>query len=99
MTDEATLEIFDSKGALRRDFKDSEIEALTPARRERFFKLVEASTDAETAEQEVRDADANVKDCVVKLQEATNAHNAAHPRPDRIDELRRVIAAQNAALR
>jgi hypothetical protein len=96
---EVTLDVFDKCGKLRTDFSDREIETLTPERRQRFFALVAASTEADAAEQAVRDAEANVRDCVVKLQEAQNAHNLAHPPIDRIDALRAVIDAQRAAAR
>jgi hypothetical protein len=99
MTEESTLEVFTAKGTLRDDFRDEEIEALTPERRRTFFALVKASTDAAAATQEDIDADADIRACVEKLASAQAAHNAANPPVDRIDELRRVIAVQNAAAR
>jgi hypothetical protein len=90
--------MFDKLGKLRCDFRDEEIEALTPQRREKFFALVKASTESDAAEKDVRDGESAIRACVVKIDEATRARNAAAPRPDRIDELRRTIRAQNRAL-
>lgn len=99
MTEETTIELFDSRGQLRSDYSDAEVEALAPEHREKFFALVKAATDEKAAEQEVRDAETDVADCVSKLTAATEAHCKANPPPDRIDALRAVIAAQNAARR
>jgi hypothetical protein len=88
-----TIDPFDALGRLRTDFSEAEIAALPPDDREKFFALVKGYTENEAAEEEQRAADADVRACVVNRQLAQNAHNAAHPPTDRIDELRKVIAA------
>jgi hypothetical protein len=88
-----TIEAFDSLGKLRTDFSEAEIAKLAPDDRERFFELVRTYTECSAAEQEILDGEANVRACVINRQAAQDAHNALHPPTDRIDELRKVIAA------
>ncbi len=94
---EATLEVFDGLGQIRRDFSAQEVESLSPERRERFTALLSASLDCSEAEREMDQATAEVATRVQELTTAEEAHRKAHPPTDRIAELRKVIAAQNAA--
>jgi hypothetical protein len=91
MSETPSLEIFDKLGKIRRDFTEDEVEALTPERRERFFVLIEAATNAEAAEQEVRDADAEIALRVRELTTAEMAHRKAFPPRTFIEELRATI--------
>jgi hypothetical protein len=86
--------VTDKYGALRTDFTASEVESLDPQRREVFTRLLSAALDARLAETEMTDAVAAQADAVTALQRAEEAHAKANPAPDRIDELRRVIASQ-----
>jgi hypothetical protein len=95
MTD--MLEVHTSTGALRKDFTEAEIEALSPERRECFTALLSASLECEAAETEMVDAIADEASCKQAQDAAEEAHRKAHPPADRITELRKVIAAQQLA--
>lgn len=89
-TAENTLEIFDKLGAVRRDFTEDEVAALSPVRRKRFFELVEAAKDCEDAEAELKSADGEVAERVRLLTKAQAEHIRQHPPSTFLEELRKV---------
>ncbi len=96
MTDD--IEMFTSTGALRSDFSDAEILALPEERKGLFFKLVEAATAERDAVAKDTSDTAELHASVRAMDVAANANRIANPPPDRIDELRRQIRANNRAL-
>jgi hypothetical protein len=85
------LEVFTETGAIRRDFSAAEVESLTPERRECFAQLLSSALDCSEAESEM---EAAVGEVAVRVREQTaaeEAHRAAFPPSNRIDELRKVM--------
>ncbi len=96
MTEE--LELFTSTGALRSDFSDAEILALPEDRQKLFWSLATAATaERDAVAKDVSDTAAH-HEAIRQMDIATNANRLANPPPDRIDEVRRMIRAQNRAL-
>ena len=87
---EATLDVTDAYGNIRRDYTAAEIESLSPERRERFTALLSAALDAQEAEAEMVAATRAVTDAVIDLQNAEREHAKAHPPTTFLDELRRM---------
>src|SRR6266446_5384853 len=71
---EATLDVTDKFGNIRRDYSAAEIESLSPERRERFTTLLSAALDAQEAEAEMVEATRAVTDAVIDLQNAEREH-------------------------
>lgn len=78
MAKEQTLELFTSTGALRRDFSEAEVSALSPDRQAKFFALIEAS-NAEA------DADAELVAAKAAQTQAVRDHAAAQAEFRRIN--------------
>src|SRR5258708_15189669 len=96
MTD--VIEMFTSTGALRTDFSDAEILALREDRKALFWDVAKAATDDRDATAKDTADTAALHEAVRNMDAAANAHRIANPAPDRIDELRRQIRANNRAL-
>jgi hypothetical protein len=89
-TAENPLQIFDNFGAVRRDFSEDEVAALSPDRRKRFFGLVEAAKACEDAEAELKSAETEVAKRVRMLTAAQAEHIRQHPPSTFLEELRKV---------
>jgi hypothetical protein len=93
MTD---VEIYDGKGRLRA-LDDGELASLSDEAREAYFALAVADEEAVAAIDERSAATAEHHSNVRAMNAAQAAHHKANPPPDRIDEARKVIRAQQRA--
>ena len=85
------VQIFTSHGLLRTDFSEDEIATLPEDRRERFFVLVEAATEKEKSEVELKNALADEAACAASLAKAVSADRLARPPRTFLEELRATI--------
>jgi hypothetical protein len=90
MAEVQSLELFTSGGALRKDFSEAEVSALSPDRQAKFFALIEASNAEADADAEYAAALAFQTAAVRDEAAAQTEHLRLNPPSTFLQELRKV---------